>query len=649
MIAIMKMRVILILLHLGLLAVVTGLDQRSDSELQSLYRSHVLSHFFSKEDNSFLNTLDSHDFEDDNTRKRSVVKSDDGLFYHEGPYVSHDKVVQQIQQEKYVAPLPKSVGSADISSVTSRPQENPYTYAVTATIVTPASPYHASPTPVPYHGSSTQTPYHASYSPSPYHHPTSPSPSYVSTTPVPYNSPSTPTPFYRVTTRSSYHSSPSYSGHSVTNSHVTYPLSPIPTHLPSFHQSSLTPYFSPNNNRIGHISLETHTLKATLPPFHHSTPTNRYKSNVQDPIFLSSPGPVHPQLLRQAPPFFFSSQPFKPAPLLDPSLFTTNFTSQIEISPQKTFNVRKPAIQFQDTPKIITRMQNVVDLNSKNFIPLFGDQFGKANVNQEQPRTSSNLDPFTTQENTISKDVQKQKFVLQPKSTFDIPQPTFVSEQTSTLFKKPRFLLKKPTKEETFISQQLSPKKSLAFLQQQQLPENTNEFSQFQSPFQISPEAPVVSNEQISFQPLQTQEFIQNLEPQNNQNQQSLFQSINQLAPERPVHKKITDPSKMKHMPKKDALQRLMDIAGDDWDVEIGIEKNLLDTSGKTDFICPSFEGHFPDPDKCSVYYQCSSGTPTKNTCQSGLQWNLLTNQCDWEANVDCSLNKSAGQLLHNV
>ena len=92
-------------------------------------------------------------------------------------------------------------------------------------------------------------------------------------------------------------------------------------------------------------------------------------------------------------------------------------------------------------------------------------------------------------------------------------------------------------------------------------------------------------------------------------------------------------------MPKSDALQRLMAIAGDDWDMEIGIQKNLLDTSS-SNFICPGPEGHFPDPESCAVYYQCAQGTPHKHTCEAGLKWNMINNQCDWEQNVDCRRNK---------
>ena len=120
--------------------------------------------------------------------------------------------------------------------------------------------------------------------------------------------------------------------------------------------------------------------------------------------------------------------------------------------------------------------------------------------------------------------------------------------------------------------------------------------------------------------------------------QQTLFQTITQDAPDRPARKKLSKSSKKHQIPKSDALQRLMAIAGENWDAEIGIEKNLLETASDN-FICPAPEGHFPDPNSCSIYFQCAQGTPHKRTCEPGLNWNMQTNQCDWEANVDCSRN----------
>ena len=90
----------------------------------------------------------------------------------------------------------------------------------------------------------------------------------------------------------------------------------------------------------------------------------------------------------------------------------------------------------------------------------------------------------------------------------------------------------------------------------------------------------------------------------------------------------------MKHMSRNDALARLMDIAGSDWDLSSSIQENLVSKSnwsppiidaqvggqGDTDYECPAPEGHFPDVDKCHVYYQCANGIATRQSCGAGLK-----------------------------
>ena len=64
------------------------------------------------------------------------------------------------------------------------------------------------------------------------------------------------------------------------------------------------------------------------------------------------------------------------------------------------------------------------------------------------------------------------------------------------------------------------------------------------------------------------------------------------------------------------------------------------------------------------MYYQCAHSVPTRNSCQSDLKWeqfpisplsylshpswNMLTNQCDWQSNVDCRFNKNPALLSTN-
>ena len=125
-------------------------------------------------------------------------------------------------------------------------------------------------------------------------------------------------------------------------------------------------------------------------------------------------------------------------------------------------------------------------------------------------------------------------------------------------------------------------------------------------------------------------EITQDQEPQ------TLLQSIMQEVVDRPARKKQ---EKMKTGDKSSALSRLVAIAGDDWDASLHQSKEILSTTTFS-FTCPAQAGNFPDPDTCSVYYQCAEGVAHRNTCQQGLLWNMAINMCDWENNVDCEVNK---------
>ena len=76
----------------------------------------------------------------------------------------------------------------------------------------------------------------------------------------------------------------------------------------------------------------------------------------------------------------------------------------------------------------------------------------------------------------------------------------------------------------------------------------------------------------------------------------------------------------MNHLTRNDALARLMDIAGSDWDLSVSIEQNLVGGESGSDFDCPTPEGHFPDQERCHIYYQCSNGIANKQKCPSGLK-----------------------------
>ena len=75
-----------------------------------------------------------------------------------------------------------------------------------------------------------------------------------------------------------------------------------------------------------------------------------------------------------------------------------------------------------------------------------------------------------------------------------------------------------------------------------------------------------------------------------------------------------------------------MAIAGEDWDLTTGGSPD----PGPEVFQCPALEGHFRSPRDCGVYYQCAQGQAHRRSCDTGLAYNNLTNQCDWAENVQC-------------
>ena len=81
------------------------------------------------------------------------------------------------------------------------------------------------------------------------------------------------------------------------------------------------------------------------------------------------------------------------------------------------------------------------------------------------------------------------------------------------------------------------------------------------------------------------------------------------------------------------ALEKLMAIAGEDWDLS---SSSTDPRAGPEVFVCPVSEGHFRSPWDCSVYYQCAQGRAHRRSCHTGLAYNALTNQCDWAENVQC-------------
>ena len=61
---------------------------------EELYKSHVFSHYLNSE-NSFLQPSEGSSDDSDVVNKRDVKLNNGGLFYHDGPYVSHSQVVRE--------------------------------------------------------------------------------------------------------------------------------------------------------------------------------------------------------------------------------------------------------------------------------------------------------------------------------------------------------------------------------------------------------------------------------------------------------------------------------------------------------------------------------------------------------------------------
>ena len=96
-------------------------------------------------------------------------------------------------------------------------------------------------------------------------------------------------------------------------------------------------------------------------------------------------------------------------------------------------------------------------------------------------------------------------------------------------------------------------------------------------------------------------------------------------------NQQLSSPPAQDHKPSS-ALDNLMAIAGYDWDLTTGGSPG----PGPEVFQCPALEGHFRSPTDCAVYYQCAQGRAHRRSCDTGLAYNGLTNQCDWPENVKC-------------
>ena len=502
-----------------------------------MYRTHLYSSYLQHRLPS-LNTLPS-------SAKREVKLSQEGLFYHEGAYTSHKQAAREarpLEIESYVTPLPPKPSRRPTTT------PSPYTYAVTGGSVTPAlsydaSPYRNQPTPS-YHSQPTPLAFHSSPTPAPYHGPSSP---------APYHQHSTPAPSY---------------GYSPT--HVTYPHPPIPTHAPTptrppytpspYHHTTRIPLFYSSPSHPHRPSPTPFTLvEEPLPQVHHpARQAQRFSptSPTAAPSAFSAGTSPRPQpFISPVHPTPFSFQPLPDDPVQPAEL------SPIPLPSPET----KPAITFQDSFVQEEDYDYEEELNNgqipEDFSPVFEQESRRPKQFGALPASSQ----FSPQPIFGQQQQQQQVF------GFAGGQPV---QQTVSRPQQPNLGIPPQLQFQSSPQQQFQPQQS--FLQ-------TPDFSPSQ--FVESQRFQDFQPKEQPFQPQQPQfqqdQFQQQLEPQTNldpRQTETLFSSINKPATDREPRRQLADPSKMNHLTRNDALARLMDIAGSDWDLSSTIQENLVRT-----------------------------------------------------------------------
>jgi len=436
--------------------------------------------------------------------------------------------------------------------------------------------YHGSPTPSSYHGSPTPSSYHGSPTPSSYHGST-----------TSYNFPGSPSLYFGSPTPSSYFGSPSPSAF-----HGAYKASNF--YSPSLNSQSVlpkmvTPAFQSTFDANAKLTGASNSFSSSV-SFPSKLPQTVTPSSLYQSFFNASPNSVDFPTPTEHPSFSRSSHSLPNVPTIADTRVSTS-SAAVQAVPDSGASVRIKPFTFFNIPK----KQNTLatGLSPQTHQTSF---FRDSNVPTEQINSPSPnlLDNFSG--------IRNQHFKPEPIFTGVIQQ----QRQQKSIF---------------------SPNNFLVDLNQNEI----NQDSVFSQTLLKSRQQQVIAPAISQFPGSQIGSLAQSLP--------SLFESINQPAPDREVRTQLTDKSSRRQMPKSDALQQLMNIAGDNWEHKLLTGKDNLTAESATNFVCPGPEGHFPDPESCQVYYQCAQGTAHKHTCQAGLSWNILTNQCDWEESVDCRLN----------
>jgi len=393
------------------------------------------------------------------------------------------------------------------------------------------------------------------------------------------------TTFNEIPTQNNYQDSPSEARHeaSYTNDKVTI----LSTHFtnPTFflHQDTTTQQTIIPQVPLGAYMAQSTKLDLTTSPPNHFV-TQQTAKQVNKPVFSVFTNPVqYSRPVQLSKPVQFSN----PYELLNPTKFSNQVPSPIQpvLAPhqqaQQTKNDQNMAGNFAMTP--FTFFRSPVQEPA-----LFGP------VHFEQQTSSFN------------------NFIDDGLGVVNIGEPPENEElKNSLIFQKNKF-----------------PATNL--YEDEELPVPT-----------IHQVTPINANARTYSQPISSIMPSTQSIPLNSQgpSSKSLFETINQPTPDRPARGKLSDMSSRPALRKTDALTNLMKIAGDNWEHKLLTGEDNLHAESEKSFICPGPEGHFPSPDSCDVYYQCAQGTPHKHSCQPGLHWNIVTNQCDWKERVDCGLN----------
>ena len=540
-------------------------------------------------------------------------------------------------------------------------------------------PYHvASPSPKPYHNASP-SPYHSA-SPAPYHK-GSPSPFYGPSTPEPYHNPSpdpytpelpserfinlSPSPYHHgmSTPTPSYH--PSHPKHRDGKSTLSgYKFKPFVYHGPSTPSPPVTQstsFIGPSDSLTFFGPSEpspsiSQAVEEIIPPV-----TSRTVEN--EPVYLSittpSPfyGPFHqvtpiPQSRNSIGSDRHAKSKEKIPSLIDQNVIVNDDNAH---EPEQVSNFRSPRLLYQEsidddfikpTEKEPDRSRYNQQDQDSNYQDYLGNQVGFIISNDIQTSVVPAVPHIRTIQPARDKPIQPPSPLepIQPPSLKPIQPPSLhsVPDKPAISFIDPPSA---PLMSETFQSPVdsepllLIPSKPLVLnpnilfeTRRQPKPDVRRKSADLKkqrkpAALQSSRDAAILQRQKLIGRQSKSLKAVSS-------NANTLI--ITKVRDKAEKLKSVTSKKKsVSKFGKSAALLKLMEIAGDDWtDTKDDTRRGKETYRGQ--FECPVSEGHFPDPEDCSVYYQCAQGTPHRRQCEVGLSWSVDTDMCDWEDNVNC-------------